>query len=88
MLLGVFDGERRTGVGDEPDEALADREMNPTDRFGRETPRRAQRELRAVGLDQIDRADVGIESLGDPIDDVAERLGEIVRTGHDPGDVG
>jgi len=42
----------------------------------------------AFGLRQVDRADVRVESLGDAIDDVAQRLGEIVRPGDDPGDVG
>ena len=37
---------------------------------------------------QIDGAGVGVEALGDQIDDVAERLVEVVRSRDDLGDVG
>jgi hypothetical protein len=40
-----------------------------------------------VGADQVDRADVRVEPLRDEIDDVAERLAEVVRTRDDPRDV-
>ncbi len=78
----------------EPVSATSPTRPSPTARWTRpigfrcEPLGRAQRELLALGLRQVDRAHVGVESLGDPVDDVAQRLGEIVRTGHDPGDVG
>ncbi len=88
MLPGVLDGERRSRLGDEPDEPFAHGKVHVSDGFGRETPGGAQCESLALGLGQVDRAHVRIEPLGDTVDDIAQRLGEIVRTRHDPGDVG
>ena len=87
MLARLLDGERRAGLRDESDEALTDGELDAPDRFGGEPLGRAQREALALGLRQVDRAHVGIETLGDPIDDVAQGLREVVRTRDDPGDV-
>ena len=41
-----------------------------------------------VGAGQVDRADVGVETLRDQIDDVVERLAEVVRPRDDPRHVG
>jgi hypothetical protein len=40
-----------------------------------------------VGVGQIDGADVGVEALGDQVDDVVQGLGQVVGSGDDPGDV-
>jgi len=41
-----------------------------------------------ITVREVDRSDVRIESLGDQVDDVGQRLAEIVRTRHDLRDVG
>jgi hypothetical protein len=63
MLLGVFDGERRSRFGDEPDESFAHGKVHLSDGFGCETAGGAQRESLASGIGQVDRAHVRIESL-------------------------
>jgi hypothetical protein len=44
--------------------------------------------MASVRLAQVDGADVGVEPLGDEVDDVLERLVQVVRARDDPGDVG
>jgi hypothetical protein len=41
-----------------------------------------------VRIDQVDRADIRIETLRDVVDDVRQRLLEIVGPGDDLGDIG
>ncbi|RIL07281.1 MAG: hypothetical protein DCC71_03515 [Proteobacteria bacterium] len=62
--------------------------MHAADRLRRQPLGGAQREALALGLGQVDGADVGIEAFGDAVDDVAQRLGQVVRTSDDAGDVG
>jgi hypothetical protein len=70
------------------DEALSDAEPHAADGGLVEPHRGGERERRAVGARQVDRADIGVEPLRDQIRDVVERLFEIVRARDDAGDVG
>jgi hypothetical protein len=88
VLARVLDGQRRAVLRDHSDQPLADRELDAPDGVGGQALGCAQRQALAVGLGQVDGADVGVEALGDAVDDVAQRLGQIVRAGDDAGDVG
>ena len=58
------------------------------DRSGVQTNGGAQKKRFALRLSQIDRADVCVQTLGDQIGDIRERLLQVVRAGDDLSDIG
>jgi hypothetical protein len=53
-----------------------------------ESDRRLQREFIRGRIGQIERARIGVESLGDELDDISQGLTETVRSRNDLGDIG
>ena len=62
-------------------------QLHLADRVAEEAHRRAQGETVEVGAAQAQRAHVGVEPLGDQIDDVVQGLAQVVRARDDLGDV-
>jgi hypothetical protein len=87
VRLRIRKGHRLAALCRMAHQALAEREADPSDRGLREAHRRGEHELAKVRSAQVDGADVSVEPLGDEIDDVAQRLAEIVGAGDDPGHV-
>jgi hypothetical protein len=74
MFLSVHQGEGAQLLGDETSEAFVERHAQRADTFGFQAARCGKNEMGSIGLEQVNRADVGLESAGDQGYDVAERL--------------
>jgi hypothetical protein len=88
VALGVVAHDGRPQLRGEADQALAERELDAPDRLAVQAVGGREREQLEVGLDEVDRARVGVEPLADQVDDVAQRLVQIVRARDDLSDVG
>ncbi len=69
------------------DEALAEGQPDVADGLGVEADRGAERQMTEIGVRQIERTDIRVEALGHEVDDVRQRLLEVVRPRDDLGDV-
>ena len=87
MLPRLLDHDRLPALGREPYQALVAAQMDAADRLASQPDRGAQHEYRQIAAGQVERADVGIETLRDEVDHVRERLVEVVRARDDLGDV-
>ena len=87
MLGGVLDHDRPELLGHEARQALVHPHPHPADALGAEADRRRQHQVRPVGLDQVDRADVGLEPLLDQLDDVGQRLRRLPFLGDQAADL-
>ena len=74
ILSGSFEGNRLAVLRHPSDQTVAHTESHMADRSRIKPDRGAQQEGFALGLPQIDRADVGIQALGDQIGNIRERL--------------
>jgi hypothetical protein len=88
MALGALDHDGRALLGGQPDEALADGELHTPDGLAVQADGGRECEAREIRLDQVDRTHVRVETLGDELDHVLQRLVEIVRARDDLGDIG
>ena len=86
MARGVGDDLRPQLLGDQAGQALGQPHAHPADALGPQADGRGEHQVGAIGLEQVDRADVGLEPLLDQIDDVAERLGGVAALRHQPAD--
>ena len=88
MLAGVRDHDGLSALGCEAYETIAEREGDLAHRFLVEPDRRLERQVGQLGTAQVQRTRVGIQSLGDQLDDVIQRLAEVMRSRNDLGDIG
>ena len=71
---GVFDDLRRQLLADETGEPFRQPHAHAPDAVRAQADGRGEHERRAIGLEQIDRAHVGVERALNQLDDVAERF--------------
>ena len=86
MRGGVRNALRGQLLGDEPGEAFRQPHADPADAFGPEPDRRREHEVGAIGLEQVDGADVGRETPLDEVDDVRQRLSRVAALRDEPAD--
>ncbi len=72
MRRGVGDKLRLHALGDEAREPLRQTHADVPDAFGAEAHRRREHQIGAIGLEEIDRTDVGLEPPLDQVDEVVE----------------
>lgn len=87
MFAGVRDHDRLATAGGESDQAVAKRERHLSDGFLVEPDRRFERQVGQLGSAQIQRARVRIQPLTDQLDDIIQRLAEVVRSRDDLSDI-
>src|SRR4051812_42550308 len=78
MGKGVIDGDRCESFGDQPRQAFIEPHAHAADALGAQADRGAEDELATLGLEEIDRADVGAEAALDKVDDISQRLVRVV----------
>jgi hypothetical protein len=79
MLACALDDDRLSAFGRQTDETFAEAKLHATDRLLEQTHRGAEAEALEVGArQQVQGADVRVESLGHQVDDVAQRLVQVV----------
>ena len=61
-------------LGDQPGQPFGEPHPHAADALGPQADRRRQHQVRAIGLEQVHRADVGLEPPLDQVDDVGQRL--------------
>jgi hypothetical protein len=88
VLAGVLRDDGPAGLGRQPDETFAEGQLDDADGFAIESDGSAEGQMAKIPSRQIDGARVAVETLRDEIDDVAERLVEVVGSRNDLGDVG
>jgi hypothetical protein len=74
----VLDRDRLAPLGRQPDEALADGELDLSHGADIQTDGRREHQLLALEVEGVDGAHVGVEALRHELGDVGERLLEIV----------
>jgi len=88
VLAGVLRDDGAPGLGREPDETFAKGQLDDADGLAIESDGGAEGEMAKVPSRQIDGARVAVEALCNEIDDVAQRLVEVVGSRNDLSDVG
>ena len=73
-------------LGHEAGEALGEPHPHAADAFSTKADRGGKHQVRAIGLEQVHRADVGLEPLLDQMDDVRQRLGRVAALRDEPSD--
>ena len=74
-------------LGGVTDESLSEGETNLVECALVQTDGGSELQVLEVGLGQVDRADVGVQALGDEIDDVVQGLVQVVRPRDDSRDI-
>jgi len=88
VLAGVLRDDRPAGLGRQTDETFPEGQLHDADGLAIESDGGAQGEVAEIPTGQIDRAGVAVETLRDEIDDVGERLVEVVGPRDDLSDIG
>ena len=88
ILSSSFKSNGLAILGDPADQTISHAQADMADRSGVQTNGGAQKKRFALRLSQIDRADVCVQTLGDQIGDIRERLLQVVRAGDDLSDIG
>ena len=83
----VGDDQRLQLFGHEAGEPLAEPHADAADAFGAKSDRRGEDQGGAIGLEQIHRADVGLEPRLNEVHDVRERFGGVAAPGGQPTDL-
>ena len=86
MRRGIGDELRLGALGHQAGEALGQAHADAADALGAQADRRREHEVRAIGLEQVDRADVGVEPPLDQVDDVVEGLRGVAARRDQPPD--
>ena len=86
MRRRVGDELRTQALGDQARQAFSQAHADAADAFGAESNRRREHQIGAIGLQKVDRADVGLEPPLDQMDDVVERFRGVPAGGHEPAD--
>jgi hypothetical protein len=69
------------------DQALSKGEEHLSHRAPVEADGGSEQQVLEIGLRQVDRADVGVQALGDEIDDVVQGLAQVVGARDDSGNI-
>ena len=77
MIFRLLDSNRAHLLGDQARQAFVDSHAESADTLAAQPDGCGQHQIRAVGFEKIDRADVGFEALGDQRDHVHQRLGRL-----------
>jgi hypothetical protein len=72
--------------GDKPREPLREPHPDPADAFGTQPHRCGQDQVGAIGLEQVDRTDVGAEPALDEMNDVVQGFRGVAARRHQPAD--
>ena len=83
----VVHDQRPQLLGDEADEAFVEPHADPADAIGLQADRGGEDQVRAVGAEQVDGADVGAEAALNELDDVGQRLGGVAGHRGEAADV-
>ena len=73
-------------LGDEAGQALGQSHAHAADALGAQADGRRQHEIGAIGLEQVDRADVGLEPPLNQMDDVVEGFRRVAARRDQPAD--
>ena len=87
MRRRVGDDLRPQLLGDQAGQALGQPHADAADALRPQADRRRQHQVGAIGLEQVDRADVGLEPLLNQVDDVGQRLGGLPLSRDQPADL-
>ena len=85
-VVGVGDDLRPQLLGDQARQAFGEPHPHAADAFGPQADRRREHQVGAVRLEQVDRADVGLEPALNQVDDVGQRLGGVAALRDQPAD--
>jgi hypothetical protein len=88
VLAGVLGDDRLAGLGRQPDETFAEGQFDAADGLAVESDGGTEGQMAEIPSRQIDGARVAVETLCNEIDDVAQRLVEVVGSRNDLSDVG
>ena len=83
----VGDDLRPQLLGDQAGEPFAEPHADAADALGAQPDRRGEHQVGAIGLEQVDRADVGLEPLLNEVHDVRERFGGVAALRDQPADL-
>ncbi len=86
MRGGIGDKLRPHALGDEAGQALRQSHADAADALGAQADGRRQHEIGAIGFEEVDRADVGLEPPLDQMDDVVEGFRRVAARRHQPAD--
>ena len=86
MRRGVGDDLRPQLLGDQAGQAFGQPHADAADALGPQADGRGQHQVGAIGLEQVDRADVGVEPPLNQVDDVGQRLGGVAALRDEPAD--
>jgi len=75
MIPDLFNGNRTNLLGNESRETLMERHAQSTNTFMAKSKRRRQDKVGSIGLQQVRRTHIGLETPGDQRDDVHQRVG-------------
>ena len=87
VLRRVRDEHRPQLLGDQPGQPFADAHLHQPDALRPQADGGRQHQRGAIGLEQVDRADVGVEPLLDQVDDVGQRFRGIAAAGDQLADL-
>ena len=87
MRRGVGDELRLGELGNQAGKALGQPHADAADTLGAQADRRREHEVRAIGFEQVDRADVGTEPALNQVHDVVEGLRGVAARRHQPPDL-
>ena len=85
-VVGVGDDLRPQLLGDQAGEPFGEPHAHAADALGPQADRGGQHQVGAIRLEQVDRADVGVEPALNQVDDVGQRLGRVAALGDQPAD--
>ena len=78
MADRVGNVDRRVLLDNQPDQPFVDPHRHFADRIAIEADRRAQHQALALRIEQVERADLGLHSAGDRVDNLVEGLAQVV----------
>ena len=83
----VVHDQRLQLLGDEADQAFVEPHADPADAVGSQADGGGEDQIRAVGAEQVDGADVGAEAALNELNDVGQRLGGVAGHRGEAADV-
>ena len=83
----VVHDQRPQLLGDEADQAFVEPHADPADAIGLQADGGGEDQVRAIGAEQVDGADVGAEAALNELDDVGQRLGGVAGHRGEAADV-
>ena len=86
MRRRVGDDLRPQLLGDQSGQAFGQPHADAADALRPQADGRGEHQVGAIGLEQVDRADVGLEPALDQVDDVGQRFGGVAALRDQPAD--